>query len=173
MQTVKEFLEAYVSQHGSAKVLVNGDYVDLDVPGVEQVMDLPADIYVVKNTGIDSEIAEEVDNVVYAKDGVINTKSNAHPADVMNRSLLQFAQLTDSLIVYTKNGLPCGTTTPEHPKVSETTTPEPINTTIPPEAPDEGVPFSITGGSDDEDVVEEVNDEDEEDDNNDVSRMVW
>ena len=172
MQTVKEFLEAYVEQHGSASVLVIGDYVDIDVPGVKQLLDLPADVYVVSNTGIDLDIVESVDNVVYTQSGTIVNKSNHPPANAMGKMQHKRADLSSNVVAYTKNGLPCGTTTtPEPPQVPETTTPEPLNTTIPPQTPDEGVPFSITGGSDD--VVEEVDDEGEEDDNNDVSGMVW
>ena len=82
MQTVKDFLEAYVSQNGSARVLVNGDYVDTGVAGVEEVNDAPVDVYVVKDTGIDTDIAKDADAVLYVSDNKISVRSNTFPNNV-------------------------------------------------------------------------------------------
>ena len=162
MQTVKDFLEAYVSQNGSARVLVNGDYVDTGVAGVKEVNDAPVDVYVVKDTGIDTDIAKDADAVLYVSDNKISVRSNTFPNNVLNATHMA-ANLTDKLMAFTKSGLP-------HAPASETTTPEPpveepVNTTIPP-AP-EPLPFSVSGSD------ESVEEEGEVDDSDDSEGMVW
>ncbi len=153
MQDINTFLAEYVGQNGSANVIVNGDYVDLDVDGVKQVNNLPADVYIVVDTGIDAQIAANVDAVLVASKDALNKDPAHYPKQAVARSnsSLMAAELSDNLFAFTKNGLPHD---------------EPVvNTTIPP-APD--VPLSISGTE--EDVDEDV-DVDEDDSTN--EGMVW
>tara|TARA_Y100001938_G_scaffold118115_1_gene163146 strand:+ start:625 stop:1218 length:594 start_codon:yes stop_codon:yes gene_type:complete len=197
MQTVQQFLEQYVAQNGSARVIVDGGHVDLDVDGVEQVTSLPADVYAVVDTGINERLASEVDAIVISSKDPMTSDEKQFPKANVNALEKGFmvAELSETLFAFTKNGLPHGShVDPEPMSTTTPPPPEPIGTTIPP-PPDEGVPFSITGGEPveeedvDEDVEDEVEDDEVEDDeveddedseeddedseDDEVSGMVW
>jgi len=161
MKTINEFVASYVDHNGSARVLINGDYVDIDVEGATQVVDLPADIYVVNNAGIDGDILNGVGTILVTSDVPLGLKSNTFPSNVMNSTLFKKTALSPNLFAYELDGLP------SEPEPE----PEPVvNTTIPPDSLgsenyDDGVPFSVTGG--------EEEDTDEDEDVDPESQMVW
>lgn len=154
MQDIKAFLEQYVGQNGSADVIVNGDYVDLDIDGVKQVNNLPADVYIVVDTGVDAQVAASVDAVLVSSKDPLNKDPAHFPKEIVCRanSSLMAAELSDTLFAFTKNGLPHD---------------EPVvNTTIPPAPTVPDVPLSISG--------EEVEDDSEEGEDDSTSEgMVW
>ena len=170
MSTVQDFLEDYVSQNGDARVIINGDYVELP-DGATQVNSLPADVYLVINTGIDTSIVPSVDAVVVSSDDGLSADDAQYPKSNVRRAnqSLMCAELSDTVFAFTTNGLP-HEVEEEVEEVEEV-----VNTTLPP-PPDEGVSFSITGGEAEDDEAEDdeaEDDESEDDDKNDVSGMVW
>lgn len=172
METVKDVLRAYVKQHGPATVLVNGDYVDIEVDGVDQVNHSSPDVYVVSNTGIDADVAARAKLVLYQSSGKISLKSNTEPKGSMGALPHTTRQLTANLVAFHTVSLPESAPEPA---------PEPVveATTIAPEDVPEvtGVGVSIAGAVDGEDAeeepVEEEPEEDSDDDRNDASGMVW
>ena len=176
METVKDVLGAYVKQHGSATVLVNGDYVDIEVDGVDQVNHSSPDVYVVSNTGIDADVAARAKLVLYQSSGKISLKSNTEPKGSMGALPHTTRQLTANLVAFHTVSLP-----ESAPESAPEPAPEPVveATTIAPEDVPEvtGVGVSIAGAVDGEDAeeepVEEEPEEDSDDDRNDASGMVW
>ncbi len=150
MQDIKAFLEGYVGQNGSVDVIVNGDYVDLDVDGVKQVNDLPADVYIVVDTGVDAQVAASVDAVLVSSKDPLNKDPAHFPKEVVcraNRSLTT-VELSDTLFAFIQHEEPV------------------VNTTIPPAPVTPDVPLSISG--------EEVEDSSEESEDIPPSEgMVW
>lgn len=105
MNTLEDVLNAYVTKNGSAKVFVNGN-LEVNVNGVEKTTDSKNfDIYVVKDTNIDSEIAKLAKVVIYLSNSKINFRPRYNPEAVMQNLTLNQRILNENIVIYTKGAI--------------------------------------------------------------------
>ena len=168
MKNLEEFLAAYVKKYGSVKVVVDGDaswsftsHSHEGGPGVTEVEAADADVYIVSNAGVNSDIANEVETVVYSSTSKINYRPNNQPNAVMSSTKHSQLFLSDNLAVFSTNpqlielSEQVGTTpTPEQAETMQVEEPNTVE-----ELP-EGFPFSVTGTETSEEDDEPKSEED-------------
>lgn len=174
MKTLDDFLQKFVDSRGGAKVLVNGDYVNLNYPGLVETKGSDCDIYIVCNSSIDPDILQGVDFVVFQSDQKINFRPNHQPEAVMSKLTFKQNVLSENLVVYSRHKLDlvdvkAQATTPE-PVTTQPPKPafeEPVGTTVDPSTI--GTPLSISGGASEPDTPEDDTPETKDD----LGPKVW
>tara|TARA_R100000008_G_scaffold86093_1_gene77864 strand:- start:1023 stop:1541 length:519 start_codon:yes stop_codon:yes gene_type:complete len=159
-ETLKDFLEDHVTVVGPVKAFVEGKPLESSFRGVTIVKDWnDADVYIVNDTGISCEIAENTETMVLVSSnpdaGEAMNQAHKHKEVIKNKAICVYTSLPDNYLesVYPE---PVVDDVPvlddeidQEPWVDES------QTTLPPDSP--GMPFSIEGSEpkDDQDDNEE------------------
>jgi len=145
MKELNDFLNGcVVSKNADIKVLVNGEYVDINTPRVTETKDNDFDVYIVNNAGIDPDIADIADVIVYCSSKPIDYNPKANPERTMRNKRHVQNILSPNLVVYSMGEIPVVSVS-EPKSIVEPVIKETVGTTLEPEAV--GTPLSISGGA--------------------------
>lgn len=106
MQTLEDVLKTYVELYGPAKVIVDGEDLDVTVQGIEEsISEQDFDIYIVNNGGIDINLVKLAKVVIYSSKSKINFRPSHNPTGTMQNTGFNQNILNKNLVVYTRGAM--------------------------------------------------------------------